>query len=254
MGASGETSVRKPGGALGPSVRNGREAERSEALAESGEARISSVDYIVFEILRGVYEGRFAPGQKLLESELTQRFGVGRGSVREAIRRLEAEGMVSVSLHRGASIRAFTRDGVRDLLEVTEHLVGMAARLAAERIARAEDAAALRETVTALSSSLEQGDGYAGARIRYRFYQELVALTQNQELARLLPRFDVSVLRAQFRSLYDLKRANMDLAYFQRVADAILARDGLGAERVVRQYFRRAALATQQLPDHYFAD
>lgn len=233
-------------------VRAAKQATKTKSPANEGENRTGSVDHIVNEILRGLHEGRYVPGQKLIESDLTRRFGVGRGSVREALRRLEAEGLATASLHRGASIRSFTRDGIRDLLEVTEAIAALAARLAAERAVRAEDLGSLRDAVSHMSEQIETGNAFAIAQCRYRFLHELVALTHNQELARLWPRFDAAVMRAQFRTAFDLRIAREELGHFQRIIDCLLARDGPAAERAMRQFIRRGALAIQQLPDDHF--
>ena len=208
---------------------------------------------VVAEIVRGLYEGRFVPGQKLLENDLTQRFGVGRGSVREALRCLEAEGMVTAVLNRGAAIRVFSRSGVRDLLEVMEQMAGVAARLAAERICQPEDAAPLRKCVEAFEAGVETGSFYPLAVARYEFYGKLVALAKNRELFRLLVRNEMTVVQTQFRSAFDLAHERQDLADYKRVVDRISAGDGAGAERAIRQLFKRAATSLQRLPDSHFA-
>ena len=173
--------------------RSRKGAVRVEAAAQQGFAtsetpataaeKLSSADPIVAEILRGLYDGRYVAGQKLTESDLTRRFGVGRSSVREALRRLAAEGIVTVSLHRGASIRLLSRQDVRDVLEVIEALSGLSARLAAVRVSRPEDEQALRETLASMSDLSRRGDPFEFARMRNRFYRQLAQMSGNRELA-----------------------------------------------------------------------
>ena len=224
-----------------------------ESKGSSDEPRTGSVDVIVAEILRGLHEGRYVPGQKLTETDLTRRFGVGRGSVREALRKLESEGLVAVSLHRGASIRIFSRDGVRDVLEVYEHIACLAAALAAERLGQTRDADGLRKILSEMAEQLKRGETFETARLRYRFLAEVSSLTKNQELRQLMPRGHMSVLRAQFRNVFDLRFAQEDLEHLKLVVDAILARDPEQAERAMRQYTRRFGIAIQQSPDSFFA-
>jgi len=64
---------------------------------------------VVDAIVSGIRLGRFVPGQKLVEADLTESIGVSRGPVREALKRLAAEGIVSLTRHRGAYIRVLTR-------------------------------------------------------------------------------------------------------------------------------------------------
>ena len=215
--------------------------------------RTGSVDFIVAEILRGLHEGRYVPGQKLTETDLTRNFGVGRGSVREALRKLESEGVVTASLHRGARIRVFSRDGVRDVLEVYEHQACLAAALAAKRIGDRNEVDQLQIILAELAAQLQRDELFETARLRYRFLAEVVALSGNKELRRLMPRFDVTVLRAQFRSVFDLQFAKEDLERLKVIVEAILDRDPERAELEMRQYSRRFGIAIQQCTDMHFS-
>jgi DNA-binding GntR family transcriptional regulator len=221
--------------------------------AGDGTSKVSSVDQIVAEILRGLYEGRYVAGQKLTESDLTRRFGVGRGTVREGLRRLAAEGVVTVSLHRGASIRALTRDDVRDILEMLEALLGVSARLAAERIQRAADKKALSDMVPMLAMFAERSDTFAVARQRDRFYAEIARICANRELTRAISMAQVHLIRVQFRDAYGLDSGKRRQGDYERIAEAIATQDASGAERAMRQHIRHIARAIQQLPDHHFA-
>ena len=73
-------------------------------------------DQVVAALIRGLQDGRYVPGQRLIEADLTKELKVSRGPVREALKRLAAEGLVSLIPHRGAYIRALTRDEVHDML------------------------------------------------------------------------------------------------------------------------------------------
>jgi DNA-binding GntR family transcriptional regulator len=217
-----------------------------------GEQKVSSADQIVAEILRGLYEGRYVAGQKLIESDLTRQFRVGRGSVREALQRLAAEGLVTVSLYKGASIRALSRTDVRDVLEVVEALAGLAARRAAERFNGPDDERILRATVTSLAAIAASGDTFEFGRMRNRFYRQLAQISGNRELARLLAMVQTHLIRVQFRSVHPLNAARQRLQDYERITDAILARDGATAERLIRQHIRGTARAIEKLPDQYF--
>ena len=91
-------------------------------------------------VLTGLYEGRFVPGQRLVELDLSRIYQVSRNSVREALSRLEAERVILLTPHRGAQIRLLTRVEARGILEMLELLIGLAARLAAKHIHEAKAA------------------------------------------------------------------------------------------------------------------
>src|ERR1700722_18666908 len=94
--------------------------DADDQLSFEPSTRASSADQIASEILRGLYDGRYNAGQKLTEAALTKRFSVGRGTVREALRRLTAEGVVTWSLNRGVNIRMLSRQEAREALEAIE--------------------------------------------------------------------------------------------------------------------------------------
>ena len=88
---------------------------------------MSGSDRVVAAIVGGILSGRYGPGQKLIEADITQAVGMSRGPVREALKRLDAEGIVTLMPHRGAYIRAMTRDEA--WCPSSEHLAQLAASI-----------------------------------------------------------------------------------------------------------------------------
>lgn len=95
--------------------------------------RISTVDALASAIRDRIFEGDLAPGDRLPERELTERYGVARHSVRAALRALAAEGLVVIEPHRGASVARLDADGIRSLFELRTALELEAAHLALGR-------------------------------------------------------------------------------------------------------------------------
>ena len=90
---------------------------------------------VVFENLReAIVEGRLKPGQRLMEVQLAEQLGVSRTPVREAIRKLELEGLVVMLPRKGAYVANMSLKDLIDVLEIRASLEGLAASLAAERI------------------------------------------------------------------------------------------------------------------------
>ena len=87
-------------------------------------------------IRRAIVEGSYAPGQRLVEQRLAEQHGLSRTPVREALRRLQAEGLVDVERHRGAAVRRLTVDDIADIYELRSRLEGYACERAAERATR----------------------------------------------------------------------------------------------------------------------
>ena len=95
--------------------------------------RISTVDALAGALRARIFEGALAPGSRLPERELTERYAVARHSVRAALRSLAAEGLVTIEPHRGASVASLDPQGVRSLFELRAALELEAAHLALER-------------------------------------------------------------------------------------------------------------------------
>lgn len=196
-------------------------------------------EMVARDIVQGLATGRFAPGQRLAEPDLMARYGVGRSTVREALGRLVAAGVVALVPHRGATIRRLTRREAADVLRVAASLLELAARQAAEAVAQGADPAALRDAVAGLA---DPGRG------RARYYRALTGLAGNAELTRLMPAMQVPLLRAQLSG--HLPESTSDHARLvAAVADG--APDVASARAAA--YLARLLAALQQVPDAVFA-
>jgi DNA-binding GntR family transcriptional regulator len=110
-----------------------RNRETLTVSAREQLVRISTVDALAGAIRGRIFDGDLAPGDRLPERELTERYGVARHSVRAALRVLAAERLVVIEPHRGASVARLDADGIRSLFELRTALELEAAHLALER-------------------------------------------------------------------------------------------------------------------------
>src|ERR1044071_1801569 len=143
------------------------------------ERSVSTVDQVIEAIKLGIRDARYVPAQRLVEPDLAREYGVSRGSVREALRRLAAEGFVNLERFRGASIIRMSRRQVVDLLELREVLEGFGASLAAQRAGDAGRVKLTRlEKVPGARSQLpRQYDDHNN-----EFHDLILALSGNAEL------------------------------------------------------------------------
>jgi DNA-binding GntR family transcriptional regulator len=208
--------------------------KRSGAPANSG-AR----DMIVRDIVRGLYEGRYEPGQRLQEAQLTSAYGISRGPVREAIYALAAMNIVELVPQCGAQVRIVSIRDAIDTLIVAQQLIGLSARLAADRY---EDGTARQM----LNAALEAINGFdanemsaASAISRDAFYRAITNMAANAELSRLLPMVRVHLIRIQFRFVLraDDGRRRAD---YRRIAAAICAGESTKAETAARAHLARS--------------
>jgi len=126
-----------------------------------------------------------APGTRLIERDLAEELAVSRIPLREAMQRLERDGLVVVVPRQGAIVSPFTVDDVRDLFDVRENLEVLAARLAAER-ADEEGLAALAAQLDTARDATERGDKAAIAAANAKFHALIVDLAANPLLESIL--------------------------------------------------------------------
>jgi DNA-binding GntR family transcriptional regulator len=216
----------------------------------------TAAERVVFAIRDGVRDGRYVPGQRLVEADLIRDLGVGRNSVREALSRLSSDGLIAVEPHRGASIRRLSRRDVVQFYQLREVLEGLAARLAASSI----DAPGHRDRFTAALEAMrraaqtEQMPEYVDEDIR--FHRAIAELAEHPRLLELVDQLQVQTFRVQFRSSLARDRTGMrgySTAEHEALAEAILSGDAERAGNLMREHLRHTSDGVMQLPDTDFA-
>src|SRR5689334_17858448 len=119
-------------------------ASTARPESRNGHGAGATSERIAERLRDDIRAGRLAPGQRLVEAELTRRLGVSRGPVREAFARLQSEGLVAIEPNRGASVRRMERKELEDLFWLRARLGADAASLAAKRVGEGEGAEAMR--------------------------------------------------------------------------------------------------------------
>ncbi|MER8032572.1 GntR family transcriptional regulator [Streptomyces bauhiniae] len=151
---------------------------------------LGSVRERVLAALRqDIIAGRLAPGDRLVERELADRYGVSRVPVREAIRALVGEGFVLFESARRTVVRRLTPDDVRELFELREALEVYAAGLAASR-ATPEALAELRDLLAEAATATKAGEAEAITDVNTRFHDRILAMTGNGLLISVLEPVD----------------------------------------------------------------
>jgi DNA-binding GntR family transcriptional regulator len=227
--------------------RSSDTASKAEDLT-AAEPTISSPDMIFREIVQGLYKGSYVPGQRLVEADLTAKWKVSRGTVREALNRLSAEGIVTLSRHRGAAVRVLDRAEIREILDVLELMIGMAARLAARHIDEANNRSRFEEVFEKLLAFRDQPASFDLIRARNRFYRTLAAIGGNRQLQDILGRIHVHLVRVQLQALQDnLVTDRFD--DYSRVGQAVLAGEARRAEVAARLNVRNTGAVLDKIAD-----
>ena len=177
---------------------------------------------VVFETLRQkILKGELKPGERLIEVALAQRLGVSRTPVREAIHKLEQEGLVVMAPRKGAQVATISAQSVRDVLEVRKAMECLAVCLAISRITP-QERIALRQAEEAFAASSRGNDLRLIAQKDEEFHKVIYMTTKNPKLDMLLNNLREQMYRYRFEYIKD---ANMreDLRREHReITDAII--------------------------------
>lgn len=203
--------------------------------------KATAVEAVIAAIVDGVKEGRYAPGQRLVEADLTKELGVSRGPLREALGRLAAEGVLEIEPYRGAVVRRLTNDDLDDLFQVREVLEGEAARLAAQHVDDGDNRARVEAAMRTAEELRTRGDVAAYIDENTRFHDLVLEMSGSRLLGRLVPSLQVHAFRLLFRQLLmDRDAMEQSIAEHDDIARALLAGDARGAERAMRRHVRRS--------------
>ena len=191
-----------------------------------------------------IAERRFKPGDRLRERELCALVGVSRTSVREALRQLEAEGLVAVT-PQGPIVATISSEEAAELYEVRAVLEGLAGRLAAERATDA-DKAKLSEVVAQLES-VPADEAETLVHLKERFYQVLFDAAGNHSVSQILAGLRARINFLRMTSLSEPDRLEEAIQELHAVVGAISDGDLDGAERACRQHVSNAGSVVGRL-------
>lgn len=176
-------------------------------------------------------------------ADLSRKFEVSFGPIREAIRRLTGEGVLTFTAHKGASVRTFSEKEVREVSQAREAIDGYIVRLAAENIERADYREQLVLFGDELRGSMTSGCPEKSSAVRQKFHDILYGIAGNNILEEESRRFTFSVMRVRFNRLMGTSRESESLLEHELIIDAILSGEGIRAERLMRAHLRNGANA-----------
>ena len=194
----------------------------------------SRAEQLYAYLRRAIHEGDLRPNERLVEAEIAELAGVSRTPVREALHKLQVDGLVTVT-GRGFVVGTVSTDELVELCAVRETLEGMAAGLAAR--SRTEmDLIALRHVAEEFRSAAARGDVPDLVRLNHAFHDVIWQAARNRYLARQLQALRGQIERLQPTTLADPQRQGIANAEHQAIVAAIEEHDVDGAERATRDH------------------
>lgn len=188
-------------------------------------------------LLDAIDRGDYAPGARLVEAEVAERFGVSRTPVREALSRLETQGVLARDPRRGMIVASLDYDQLGELYAVREVMEGFAARMAARHAAPAE-IALLEEMVAA--DRARTGDPVALSRSNRMFHRQLHRASHNRYLIQMLDAMRRSLALLSSTTLAAPERGRQSVEEHAAIVAAVSARDEDGADAAARAHIANA--------------
>lgn len=197
-------------------------------------------------LLEEIRSGNLLPGDRLIETDLADRLNISRTPVREAIRQLEADGLITHLPRTGATVRRLDYSEVIELYEMRAVLEGTAARLAA-RAASEPELAEIAEADAAMAAA-DVTDAGRLYTLNLRFHAMVLNAARNRYLAQSLAALDRTLLILGPSTMLNADRARAAVAEHGAVMRAVAARDGAAAEAAMRAHIEAAQrMRMQQL-------
>lgn len=203
----------------------------------------NTTDRTLEQIRTAIQDGRYAPGQRLIESDLMEAFGVTRGPLREALRRLGTEGIVELIPNRGAIVRMFSLKELIDLFRIRESVEGLAARLAAEKMTDNKTRGNFARSIEKIKRSQGQPDTPFSLE-NQTIHDLILHHADNEQLSLLMKRLQLPIIRFQIRASVDEDYRNASRAEHEAVIAAVLNGDSDLAESAMKAHLRQASERT----------
>ena len=184
---------------------------------------------VVFNTLRqAILTGELKPGERLMEIHLANKLGVSRTPIREAIRKLELEGLVTMIPRRGAEVAQITGKSLQDVLEVRRSLDALCAELACERISDAE-IAALEAACKEFEEATYTRDARVIAAADVALHDIIIKATNNNRLVQLVNNLAEQMYRYRFEYIKDYSMHGRLVEEHRGIFEAIRKKDKVTA-------------------------
>src|SRR4051794_14488792 len=206
------------------------------SMTAGGETATSeSVAVVVTAVRDGIMRGRYAPGQRLPESDLVSLYSASRGAVRTALAQLEHEGIVERERNRGARVRPISLDEAVEITETRAVVEGLCAAKAALRASN-DDRKRLRELGADLSVTVENADVVSYSQVNQQIHRAIREISGHETAGRMLDRLRTQSVRYHYTIALLPGRPAVGLKEHLHVIDTVCAGDPDVAEQTMRSH------------------
>ena len=191
---------------------------------------------IVFKTLReAIITGDLQPGERLMEIKLANELGVSRTPVREAIRKLELEGLVIMTARKGAEVAPINEKDLKEVLEIRKSLESLACELSCRNV-KDSDIRKLRSINQEIARGVDNEDIELITKKDVEFHEIINTLTDNQRLIQMLHQLKEHIFRYRFEYIKEMKNKQTIVDEHNRIIDAIASKDPKRASAEIEQH------------------
>ena len=184
-----------------------------------------------------VVKGHISPGGQIFEDQVTKELRVSRTPVREALQRLEFEGLVEVRPHKGTFVTQLNQQSLRDIFEFREAIEGQAARLATERMGE-ETRSSLEHLLELFGRSVALSDPKLFHEADTLLHRTLVRACGNRKIQQAIDILESQIARTRFLSIIALNRMEKSWHEHEAIIKAVMRRDAREAAEAMRSHIR----------------
>ncbi|MDO5350020.1 MAG: GntR family transcriptional regulator [Lachnospiraceae bacterium] len=201
---------------------------------------------VVFNTLRqAILKGELEPGERLMEIQLAERLGVSRTPIREAIRKLELEGLVLMIPRKGAEVAHISETSLREVLEVRRSLEELAIELACQRITE-EEIQEVEAAETAFANAIRKGDAMNIAETDEHYHDVIYQATGNSRLVQILNNLREQMYRYRLEYIKDADKRQILIVEHEHILRALKSHNIAEAKSAVREHIDNQQLTVSK--------
>ena len=193
---------------------------------------------VVFNTLRqAILKGELVAGERLMEKQLAERMGVSRTPVREAIRKLELEGLVVMIPRKGAEVAQITEKDIKDVLEVRGTLEALAVKLACEKMTEEE----IQELIKVKEEFAEAAKNHNTESVIKKdveFHDLIFHATDNEKLIQIINNLREQIYRFRVKYIFEMKDYTPLADEHEEIVASIIHKDQQKAEEIALRHIK----------------
>ncbi len=201
---------------------------------------------VVFNTLRqAILKGELEPGERLMEIQLAERLGVSRTPIREAIRKLELEGLVLMVPRKGAEVARISEKSLREVLEVRRSLEELAIELACQKITD-EQIGELEAAEAVFAEAVQKGDPMTIAESDESYHDVIYQATENGRLVQILNNLREQMYRYRLEYIKDADKRHILVVEHEHIIRAVKSRNISEAKQAMREHIDNQQLTVSR--------